>query len=71
MHVAAVVPAQLRQALQERRHAGLMFRIIRSRGHQHADAPHPAGCWARAASGHAAAPPSSVMNCRLLIRIPR
>jgi hypothetical protein len=25
------------------RHAGLMFRIIRGRGHQHADAPHPAG----------------------------
>jgi hypothetical protein len=23
-----------------------------------------AGCWARAASGHAAAPPSSVMNSR-------
>ena len=32
---------QLRQALQEGRHAGLIFRIIRGRGHQHADAPHP------------------------------
>src|SRR5262249_9132934 len=29
------------------------------------------GCCARAASGHAAAPPSSVMNLRLLIRSPR
>jgi hypothetical protein len=30
------------------------------------------GCCARAASGHAAAaPPSSVMNARLLIRSPR
>jgi len=27
-----------------------------------------AGCCARAASGHAAAPPSSVMNARLLAR---
>jgi hypothetical protein len=39
--VAAVGPAQLRQALQKRRHAGLIFRIIRGRGHQHADAPDP------------------------------
>jgi hypothetical protein len=28
-----------------------------------------AGCCARAASGHAAAPPSSVMNSRRLIRL--
>ena len=38
-HVAAVGPAQLRQALQERRHAGLIFRIIRGRCHQHANSP--------------------------------
>jgi len=30
----------LSQALQERRHAGLIFRIIRGGGHQHSDAPH-------------------------------
>ena len=36
----------------------------RLRRHEHADAPHPLGCCARAASGHAAAPPSSVMNSR-------
>jgi len=28
------------QALQERRHASLGFRIIPGRGHEHADAPH-------------------------------
>ena len=29
------------QPLQERRDAGLQFRIVRGRGHEHADAPHP------------------------------
>ena len=42
-HVAAVGPAQLLQPLQERRDAGLRFRIVRGRGHEHADAPHPLG----------------------------
>ena len=32
---------------------------------------HPKDCCARAASGHAAAPPSSVMNSRRFIRSPR
>ena len=40
-HVAAVGPAQLLQPLQERRDAGLGFPIVRGRGHEHADAPHP------------------------------
>jgi hypothetical protein len=31
----------LPQLLQERADAGLSFRIVRSRGHEHADAPHP------------------------------
>jgi hypothetical protein len=35
------VQPNCRQALQEGRHAGLTFRIIRGRGHQHADTPHP------------------------------
>ncbi len=34
-------PAQLLQPLQERRDAGLTFRIVRGAGHEHADAPHP------------------------------
>jgi hypothetical protein len=33
----------LRQALHERGVAGLKFRIIRGRGHEHADAPHSPG----------------------------
>ena len=36
-------PAQLLQPLQERRDAGLTFRIVRGCGHEHADAPHPLG----------------------------
>jgi hypothetical protein len=32
--------------------------------HEHADPPHPLGLLARAASGHAVALPSSVMNSR-------
>ena len=32
-HVAAFAPTQLRQALQERRDAGLKFRIVRGCGH--------------------------------------
>ena len=36
-------PAQLLQPLQERRDAGLRFRIVRGCGHEHADAPHPLG----------------------------
>ena len=40
-HIAAVGPAQLLQPLQERRDAGLRFRIVRGCGHEHADAPHP------------------------------
>ena len=39
-HVAAVGPAQLLQPLQERRDAGLRFRIVRGAVHEHADAPH-------------------------------
>ena len=71
-HVAAVGPAQLLQPLQECRDAGLRFRIVRGRGHEHADAPHRArACCARAASGHAAAaPPSSVMKSRRLMSAP-
>ena len=42
-HVAAVGPAQLLQPLQECREAGLRFRIVRGRAHEHADAPHPLG----------------------------
>jgi hypothetical protein len=50
--------------LQEYRDAGLLFRIIRSCVHEHADAPHPLALLPRAASGHAAAPPSVAKNFR-------
>src|SRR5262245_8757008 len=40
-HVAALGPAQLLQHLQERRDAGLAFRIVRGVRDEHADAPHP------------------------------
>lgn len=36
--VAADFPTRLLQSLGERRHPGLSQRIVRSRGHQHADA---------------------------------
>ena len=36
-------PAQLLQPLQERRDAGLKFRIVRGCVQEHADAPHPLG----------------------------
>src|SRR5262249_27451502 len=38
--VAAVDPAQLRELLQECRHAGLKLWIVRGARHQHPDAPH-------------------------------
>ena len=71
-HVAAVGPAQLLQPLQERRDAGLRFRIVR--GCELISTPMRrirSGCCARAASGHAAAAAESVMNSRRLIRSPR
>jgi hypothetical protein len=38
---AAVGPAQLLQPLQERRDAGLSFRIVRGQVHKHADPTRP------------------------------
>ena len=43
LQVAANRPAQQRQPLQERSDAGLIWRIVRSCGQEHADAPHPLG----------------------------
>jgi hypothetical protein len=40
VHIAAIAPAQLLQALLERCDPGLIVRIVGGRGHQHADAPH-------------------------------
>jgi hypothetical protein len=40
VHIAAIAPAQLLQALLERCDPGLIVRIVGARGHQHADAPH-------------------------------
>ena len=67
LDIAAIGPAQFLQSVRERGEAGLRFRIVGGRGHEHADAPASLGCCARAASGHAAAPPSSVMNSRRLV----
>ena len=39
-HIAADGPIQLLQRLQERRETCLKFRIVRSYGHEHPDAPH-------------------------------
>src|SRR5262245_25903624 len=41
-HIAADDPAQFPEALQKRRVASLVFRIVRRPGHEHADATHPA-----------------------------
>ena len=66
-HVAAVGPAQLLQRLQERRDAGLAFRIVRGHVHEHADAPHALGLLRpRRERPRRRAPPSSVMNSRRL-----
>ena len=55
-NVAAVDPAKFLQALQKRRRTRPPVRIVRGgTGSQDANAPHPVGCCARAASGHAAA----------------
>ena len=40
-HVAADDPAQLREPLQERADARLLFRIVCGGGQEYADAPHP------------------------------
>src|SRR5262249_25410487 len=40
-HVAADGPAQFPEPLQERRIAGLCFRLVRGDGGKHADPPHP------------------------------
>src|SRR5215831_18188738 len=47
LDVAGDGPARLPQPLQERGDAGLPFRILRGRGHEHADAPHPLALRAR------------------------
>ena len=47
-NIAAVGPAQLLQDLPERCDAGLTYRIVRGRVHEHTDAPHRARAAARA-----------------------
>src|SRR5262249_59684619 len=46
-HVAADRPTRLLQPLKERRKAILGVPIVRSRGHQYADTPHPLALRAR------------------------
>src|SRR5215470_14776740 len=43
LHIATIGPAQLLQALPERRDAGFCLRIIHGEWYEHADAPHPLG----------------------------
>jgi hypothetical protein len=63
IYVARVPPAELLEPFTECSDPSLSFRVALTIGHQHADPPHPP-CCARAASGQAAAPPSSVRNWR-------
>ena len=73
-YVAAVSPARLLQSLHERRDAGLAYRVGSSdkTGISTPMRRTCAGCCAHAGSGHAtAAPPSSVMKVRRLIRATR
>jgi hypothetical protein len=69
--VAADVPAQQRQPLQERPDANLEFRIIRRSRQKYPMRRGGSPCCPRAAIGHAAALPSSVMNSRRFTRSPR
>src|SRR5262249_52776516 len=68
--VAAVAPTQLLQGLPERREVAgrvLLVRDEMSTPMRRIRSP----CCARAASGHAAAPPRSVINARLFMAMPR
>jgi hypothetical protein len=67
-HIAADGPPSFLQALQECREARLAIGIVRTRIHQHADAPHALGLLRAGHHGHAAAPPSPAMNARLFIQ---
>ena len=70
--IATLRPSASFQPLPERCEARLRFRIVLGDGHEHADAPHPAGLLrARRERPRRAAPPSSVMNSRRFIRSPR
>src|SRR5262249_36065 len=69
--IATFAPAQLLQGLLEDGDAGLTFRIVRGRVHQHANTATSSGCCARATNGHAkAAPPRTLTNSRRLIASP-
>lgn len=70
-HVAPDDPAQFLQPLKERREAGLIFRIVRRLGHEHADTPdairllcahglRPSGCGAAKQSDKFAPFPSNM-----------
>src|SRR5262249_12261939 len=68
--VAAVAPTQLLQGLPERREVAgrvLLVRDEMSTPMRRIRSP----CCARHASGHAAAPPRSVINARLFMAMPR
>jgi hypothetical protein len=58
-HIAAVGPAQLPKPLHELGQVGFCLRIVFVERRQHADPPHAI---ARAASGHATAPPRPLID---------
>jgi hypothetical protein len=66
--VATDAPAQLLQSLLERRHIQLYFRIVGGEDISTPTRRIGLGCCARAASGHAATPPTSAMNSRRFTR---
>ena len=63
-HIAALRPSEPFEPLPKSREARLHVRIVFVKGRQHADPPHALALLRPAATGHAAAPPSSVMNSR-------
>jgi hypothetical protein len=66
LHIAAIGPAQLLQPLHEGVHAALRFRIVCREIMSTPMRRIFSRCCARTVSGHAAAPPISVMNWRRL-----
>ena len=65
MNIAALGPSTLFEFLLE------CFYVWIVEADEHADTPNAVGLLALAASGHAAAPPRSVMNSRRLMSAPK
>jgi hypothetical protein len=70
LQVSVDRPAQLMETLLEHRVACLCLRVVRGEDVEYADAPHWLGLLRARRTGHAVAPPRSVMNSRRLTRAP-